>query len=88
MVYDYTIYPENSLSEFQKACAAIEKAFPDSQKLSLLIDVDGSMIQTYTFMGKDIDIFNDYDVGAVFIQSEICLDKVFNYHSFGRENKA
>ena len=37
MVYDYTIYPENSLSEFQKACAAIEKAFPDSQKHFLTV---------------------------------------------------
>ncbi|MGN1085398.1 MAG: hypothetical protein ACI4Q5_00040 [Porcipelethomonas sp.] len=75
--YDYTIYPENNPKIFKQICAEIEKAFPNALKKKLLIDVDGSTIQTFTENGKDIDVYDDYDVGAVFVKSEINLDWVF-----------
>ena len=46
-------------------------------KNKLLIDVDGSLIQTYKYNGKDIDVYDDYDVGAVYVKSEIDLDNLF-----------
>lgn len=55
----------------------IEKSFPNAEKRKLLIDVDGSTIQTYIQDGKDIDVFDDYEVGAVFVKSEIELKDVF-----------
>ena len=76
--YDYTIFPDNSPNEFKKACSKIESAFPNFKKNKLLIDVDGSTIQTYTKDNKDIDVYDDYDVGAVFVKSEINLDKIFS----------
>lgn len=75
--YDYTIFPDNSPNEFKKACSRIENAFPSFKKNKLLIDVDGSTIQTYTKDNKDIDVYDDYDIGAVFVKSEINLDEIF-----------
>lgn len=76
--YDYNIYKDNSQKKFKEACAKIEKSLPYAVKHKLLIDVDGSTIQTYTVDGKDIDVYDDYDIGAVFAKSEICLDSIFN----------
>ena len=76
--FDYTIFKDNSQSEFKKACKLIERSFPDSKKNKLLIDVDGSTIQTNTKDGKDIDVYDDFDVGAVIVKSEIDLDNIFS----------
>ncbi len=76
-MFDYTISPNNSPEEFKKICDKIEKAYPNAHKHKLLIDVDGTTIQTFTEKGKDIDVYDDYDVGAVFIKSEIALEAIF-----------
>ena len=70
-MFDYTICSENNIEEFKKVCLRIEKTFPEVEKLLLLEDVDGSSVQTYVKDGKDIDVHNDYEIGAVFIRSEI-----------------
>lgn len=77
-MFDYNIFPDNSPSEFKKACHKIELAFPKADKKKILIDVDGTTIQTYTYNGKDIDVYDDYDICAVFIKSEIALDFIFS----------
>lgn len=76
-MYDYNICTENSTEKFKDTCLQIEKSFPNAEKKKLLIDVDGSTIQTYIQDGKDIDVFDDYEVGAVFVKSEIELKDVF-----------
>ncbi len=75
--YDYTIYKDNSPTEFKKACSKIEKYFPNINKCELLIDVDGSTIQTYMLDDKVITVYDDYDVGAVYVESDISLDNIF-----------
>ena len=77
-MFDYNIFPNNSSAEFKKACAVIERAYPDAIKKKLLVDVDGTTIQTYSFNGKDIDVYDDYDIGAVFVKSEINLNTIFS----------
>lgn len=76
-MFDYTVFKENSPEEFKKACKKIESLFPNATKKRIVIDVDGSTIQTYTENGKDINVFDDYDVGAVFIESELDLSSTF-----------
>ena len=73
-MFDYNIYPDNSPEKFKKVCKLIESQLPQAKKSKLLIDVDGSTIQTYTIDGKDIDVYDDYDIGAVFVKSEVELD--------------
>ena len=76
-MFDYNISPTNSKSKFQQACRLIEKEYPKCEKKSPLIDVDGTVIQTYTFNDKDIDVYNDFEVGAVYVRSEIKLNIQF-----------
>lgn len=77
-MFDYTIFPDNSSTKFKEICAIIEEAYPKAAKKELLIDVDGSTIQTYTENGRDIDVFDDYDVGAIYVKSEIDLKALFD----------
>lgn len=51
--------------------------YPTCIKNEPLLDVDGSMIQTYTINDKDIDVHNDYEIGAVYVKSEIMLNIQF-----------
>ncbi|MCD8090346.1 MAG: hypothetical protein LUD81_06960 [Clostridiales bacterium] len=76
-MYEYRVHTENSPKKFKEACKKIEENFPNTIKRKLLIDVDGSTIQTFTEGNKDIDVFDDYDVGAVYINSEIDLGELF-----------
>ena len=76
-MYDYNVSPINDKAMFHQACELIEKAYPTYIKRKPLIDVDGSMIQTYTINGKDIDVHNDYEIGAVYVKSEIKLNIQF-----------
>jgi hypothetical protein len=77
-MFEYNVFPNNSTFEFEKACQKIEHIFPKADKKDILIDVDGTKIQTYTYNGKDIDVYDDYDVGAVFIKSEMELNSIFS----------
>ena len=76
-MYDYTIFPDNSPKEFKKACKMIQKTLPNATPHDLLIDVDGSTIQTFEYEGQEISVYDDYDVGAVYVISEIDLDNMF-----------
>lgn len=76
--YDYTIYPENSPEKFRETCAVTENKYPDLKKRELLIDVDGSTIQVYDCTAGEVIVYDDYDVGAVYILSDMDLDVVFN----------
>ena len=77
-MFDYTISTDNSPEIFQNICSKIEKAYPNAIKHRILIDVDDTTIQTFTENGKDIDVYDDYDVGAVFVKSEINLEQVIS----------
>lgn len=72
-MFEYTICKENNTTIFKLTCKKISEMFPDATVHKLLVDVDGSTIQAFTHEGKDIHVYDDYDVGAVFIKSEIEL---------------
>ena len=77
--YDYTVYPDNSPEEFERICRLIERNMSGYEKRELLVDVDGSMIQVYENINKKIVVYDDYDVGAVFVRSDISLTFIPNY---------
>ena len=69
MVADY--------DEFMKTCKAIETGVKGIKKEKLLYtDIDGSAIQIYYVNGKTIKVFDDYEVDAVYVDSEIDLTGV------------
>lgn len=76
-IYSYTISKEASDAVFQKTCERIDCYLPQWTKKAMLTDVDGSLIQTYQKDGQSIDVFNDCEIDAVFVDAEIRLDDIF-----------
>ena len=58
---------------FEKQCVALLKRLPEMQLINELHVVDISWFRGYDYLGSKIDISNDYQVGGVFIDSEIDL---------------
>lgn len=77
MKYDYTILPENSTEKFKETCELISSEFPNAVKKPLLTDVDGSLIQLFIVGKKEIAVYDDYDVGAVYIKSDVPMQNIF-----------
>lgn len=78
MKHSYTTSLTADNTEFRKTCTVIEGNVKGIKKGTLLVDVDGTMIQTYNASGKEIKVFNDYDVDAVYVDSEIDLTGIVN----------
>lgn len=74
--YSYTICKDNSPEMFEKACIVLETCFPNIIKKELLVDVDGSTIQIFYERSEKIVVYDDYDVGAVYIESDIDLNRM------------
>lgn len=74
-MFDYTIEPNADEESFYKICRRIE-AMSGIAKEDLLTDVDGSQIQYYRRNGKVIKVYNDYDVGAIYIKSEEPIENI------------
>lgn len=66
------------LSYSKKLVKKQKRHFQKPKKHKLIIDVDDTTIQTYTKNNKDIDVFDDYDIGAVFIKSELDLSMILD----------
>lgn len=76
--YDYTISKENNPTEFKKICKIISDMCQDFIASKLLIDVDGSTIQVYSKENQQIVVYDDYDIGAVFVKSDIDLSAILS----------
>lgn len=75
-MFKYTISKEANEDDFRKACEKIEKSIENLEKEELLEDVDGSQIQIYLKEDKKIKVVNDYEVDAVYADSDIDLKDV------------
>lgn len=72
-MYSYTIAKTASEAVFQNVCKLIEAHFKGISKERILEDVDGSTIRIYHTGTATIKVYNDYEVDAVYIDSEIEL---------------
>lgn len=77
-MFTYNIAKEADNQEFEKACQRIESGITDLKKEDVLVDVDGSVIQIYRKNKSKIKVYNDYEVDAVYIDSDIDLAKIIN----------
>lgn len=77
-MFEYNICNQADDAIFEKQCIALEKHIPGIVKGELLIDVDGSKIQQYERNGASILVYNDWDVGAVYVKSDIELESFFD----------
>ena len=72
----YNISKTASKAEFNRACEAIESKLKGIEKADLITDVDGTQIQIYNTDGGKIKVFNDYEVDAVFADSDVNLSDI------------
>lgn len=72
-MFSYTIAKAASKEEFARVCRLIESHFKEIDKDSVLEDVDGTAIQVYHKGGKCIKVYNDYEVDAVYVDSQMDL---------------
>lgn len=75
-MFSYNIAKEADNKAFKNACAAIEAKVNGIEKEKLLVDVDGTAIQIYNVPGGKITVFNDYEVDAVYADSDVNLSEV------------
>ncbi len=75
-MFSYTISKTADNTVFREACKSIEKHI-GCDKETLIEDVDGSQIQIYSTADGEIKVYNDYEVDAVYIDSEINLENLF-----------
>lgn len=75
--YSYTLCPEISNEVFIDTYQKIEQRWPEFRKERLLIDVDGTVLQIYYQGQNEVVVYNDVEVGAVYIESDIDLDDLF-----------
>lgn len=75
-MFSYNISKNADQGAFFNTCSLIESKVKDIKKEKLLEDVDGTQIQIYTTPNGKIKVFNDYEVGAVYVDSEKDLNKI------------
>jgi uncharacterized membrane protein len=76
-MFSYNISKTADNKVFKDTCKQIERHNVDLSSEKLLVDVDGSVIQIYADGDKKIKVYNDYEVDAVYINSDISLDNLF-----------
>lgn len=75
-MYSYNIAKNADKKAFDRACVLIEMNVKDAEKGKLLEDVDGTLIQIYNALGRKIKVYNDTEVDAVYIDSEVDLKNI------------
>lgn len=75
----YTISKVADNNKFREACDVIEKTIKHLNKSDILIDVDGSLLQKYSSQNASIKVYNDYDVDAVYVDSDISIPEFKDY---------
>ncbi len=75
--YSHTICTEFDENIFIKQCKTLEKNIPGIVKGKFLHDVDDTKIQFYSIAEKEVKVVNDFDVDAVYVDSDIELTQFF-----------
>ena len=75
-MFTYNISRNADNKIFLKVCEEIENYSQNLVKENPIIDVDGSILQIYLIENKEIKVFNDYEVDAVYVDSEIDLGDI------------
>lgn len=76
IMFTYNISKNADAEAFCRICSIIESSCMGLKKEALLEDVDGTQIQIYISNEGKIKIYNDYEVDAVYIDSDIDLKNI------------
>lgn len=76
--YSYTISMTVDEAKFRDACRIIDSHYPGFKKDPILTDVDGSELQRFRKGDTIIEVNNDCEVYALYIDSDIDLSEHFS----------
>lgn len=71
---EYNVSTKADNEKFKLICRRIENLVDNAIPEPLLEDVDGTQIQIYKIGSGKIKVYNDYEVDAVYIDSDAQLD--------------
>ena len=75
--YTYNIAPEFDSESFWRIVKKLDTTLPAGTMQEFIEDyLDGSLLKIYHSAGKVVRVECDWDIGAVFIDSEINLDAI------------
>ena len=78
MPYEYNICPEYNLEEFKKTVELLKNKVKNIKEIKYIEDpLDGDQLQIITTEDGEIVVKNDFMVGAVWIESEIELNSIY-----------
>lgn len=76
-MFTYNISKVADNNAYKKVCASIVSGLANIKTVQSATDVDGSNVMEFTTDdGKTITAFNDYEVDAVYVDSEVDLSKI------------
>ena len=76
-MFSYNVSKNADKKAFDRICSSIESNINIEKKEKCLKDVDGSQIQIYKTTDGQIKVYNDYEVDAVYVDSEVNLQNLF-----------
>lgn len=77
-MFEYNICNQADAELFKKQCRALESNIPNLQASDLLVDVDGTLIQTYHHQNGVVKVKNDVQVNALYVISDFNLTPYFS----------
>ena len=77
-MFEYSICNVADEEIFHKQCEALKKHIPNIQQKKIVRDVDNSLICMFNLNGKELNLYNDKNIKAVYINSEFDLEKYFD----------
>ena len=75
-MFSYTVAKNADKAVFLSTCSLIQMFLKKYKKEKLLQDVDGTTIQIYRTKNGKVKVVNDYEVDAVYVDSEIDLKSI------------
>lgn len=77
-MYTYNVEKYADTKVFENTCKKILAEAENSTLGKMFVDVDGTQYQLINTPGGEITVVNDYEVDAVYVDSEVNLDKILN----------
>lgn len=75
-MFSYNIAKNADKKAFANTCALIESKIKGIKREPPLEDVDGTQIQIYNAPDGKIKVVNDYEVDAVYVDSDVNLETI------------
>ena len=78
-MYEYTIKKNADQKAFNAFCSLLLSDIKGIEKGERIDDFDRAQIQTFKTPNGTIKVYNDYEVDAVYVDTEIKLDNIIKH---------